>query len=835
MAQVHMVGSDRPLSDNLSVAATESLENMDLDMLEAELIRLGTNEAAIACEATLHESSDDVLGSRSSNLVEELRTELQGQLGLFGDRLRRDLLAELPSRDDLRSEFQAAVGPLLGIPTAMAGAGPRTMAAGAGAEDWGLAFPGMSHALNEGADVGAVASAFPGHLADVDDLSQTLERKRAVGLMEMRERRRMGNSSTDWHKVESSFVPDEQTGESSATPPSDPRSDVPHVPVDPEDGDDLPDEATEAADKRFMKLASVLPDVITQGLAERQRVQVTAVVAAKRDAVEATRRSTTIGRATDFFGNLFRKRSARARSETRTTAMMEEEETPDAETESTTSAGRGDQVARRRRLAPPMPLFGQDTMREARDGGHTLVPRFAVRGQHKDLKEFHERRQGGCRATAQMLVGHEFFDFATTFVITLNAVSIGVQTDYMAASNSDIVPFYMRISDTIFCIIFTAELILRIGAHGRRFFFQDGYLWNWFDVAMVVLQLAEELTTSIVVVQSGEDSSQVGDLSLLRMLRIVRILRVLRLVRVVRLVRQLRVLVCSICSALNFLAWTVLLIAIQMYLVGVYFTQTVSDWKRSNPDRDLADLSHFFGSLPRSVLSLFQAITGGADWDTIAHPLLTTVSPLAGVVFVFYITFATLALLNVVTGVFVESALQSNASDRESSMIRRLTEIFSACDKDGNGMLTVSEMKEMLCDESVELAFQALDLSIDEVHSMLMLLDYDAKGTVDSHQFVLGCLRLRGAAKAVDITTLMFEVKRGLMKLHQDNAELLRLQAGCASFAVQRAANAALCQKSASLAAPVHKEMWAAGAKEAGGASTCVPTATRQEPEQFRL
>jgi len=70
-------------------------------------------------------------------------------------------------------------------------------------------------------------------------------------------------------------------------------------------------------------------------------------------------------------------------------------------------------------------------------------------------------------------------------------------------------------------------------------------------------------------------------------------------------------------------------------------------------------------------------MSGGADWDSMAGPLIE-VHPLLGVAFAMFIAFALLALMNVVTGVFVQTALQ-NAKEQEDrfmeDQIRRLFEI----------------------------------------------------------------------------------------------------------------------------------------------------------------
>ena len=80
----------------------------------------------------------------------------------------------------------------------------------------------------------------------------------------------------------------------------------------------------------------------------------------------------------------------------------------------------------------------------------------------------------------------------------------------------------------------------------------------------------------------------------------------------------------------------------------------------------------YFGSVPRAVLSLYQGMTGGVDWNDMSLPLERSLSPIFALVFALYIAFAVLAMMNVVTGVFVESALGSAREERDEMWGLRL-------------------------------------------------------------------------------------------------------------------------------------------------------------------
>merc|ERR1719356_1754091 len=79
--------------------------------------------------------------------------------------------------------------------------------------------------------------------------------------------------------------------------------------------------------------------------------------------------------------------------------------------------------------------------------------------------------------------------------------------------------------------------------------------------------------------------------------------------------------------------------------------------------------SHF-GSVETSMLSLFMAVTGGDDWSQ--H--FKTLKPLTWEiqsVYIFFILFTNVALMNVITGLFVDSAIKQAMPDRHALYVEK--------------------------------------------------------------------------------------------------------------------------------------------------------------------
>ncbi|CAK9001794.1 Sodium channel protein type 4 subunit alpha A (Voltage-gated sodium channel subunit alpha Nav1.4a) [Durusdinium trenchii] len=266
------------------------------------------------------------------------------------------------------------------------------------------------------------------------------------------------------------------------------------------------------------------------------------------------------------------------------------------------------------------------------------------------------------RARARWLLSQQWFDMMIGACIILNSIIIGIQADWNVRNISVPEPEGFGVSEKIFAVIFTGELLLRIVGLGfRRFYCGPDWKWALFDTVVVSLQLFDEIITLAV----GDDSAagSQGNLGFMRVVRVLRLLRILRLVRILQFVNELRTMVMSVASSMRSLVWTLVLMLLMMYIIGVYLCQMIADSGAEDATILTKDLVDFYGNLPRAVLSLYQAMTGGVDWNDLSLPL-EPISPIMSLIFALYIAFAVLAMMNVVTGVFVESALGSAREDR---------------------------------------------------------------------------------------------------------------------------------------------------------------------------
>jgi len=193
-------------------------------------------------------------------------------------------------------------------------------------------------------------------------------------------------------------------------------------------------------------------------------------------------------------------------------------------------------------------------------------------------------------------------------------------------------------------------------------------------------------------------------------------------------------------------------------------------------------LREAFGKLPRSTLSLYMAMSGGKDWADI-WVLLKPLPWEYQWCFVLFVTFAILFLLNVVTAVFVESAMSRSQNDREfvvqqeieqrKEFVSLMQKVFEELDTNRSGALTLQEFEKHIDDEKIMAYLSTLQLDIGQVRTLFTLLDVDHTGGVDLDEFVGGCLRMRGAARSLDIAVLKYQTEWIIKKLESIEKKMI--------------------------------------------------------------
>jgi len=359
------------------------------------------------------------------------------------------------------------------------------------------------------------------------------------------------------------------------------------------------------------------------------------------------------------------------------------------------------------------------------------------------------------------LVHNSVFVFVSAFLVVANSVMIGVQVDMdlrRAQKNQSPLEWESEV-DLGFTTLFAVEIVLRICAERMVFFIGPAWKWNAFDCVVVGLGTIDILDVLNM------------NFTVFRILRVVRVVRILRVIRVFKVFRELRMMALSILSCLQSLIWAFTLLLLVMYVFTIVLLQGARDYLRGD-DVDLKikqQLYDWFTGVVYTLYTLLQAISGGNSWGDIASPFLG-IDDTYGLLFTSFIIFIMFGLLNVLVGVFVQNTeaianidrdfVLQEEMNRKSSNINKLRELFNQVDVDGSGTISWKELKANLTDDAMKAYFAMMQIETEEAEGLFNLLDVDESGEVAIEEFIMGCMRLKGAAKSIDLASLLYENKR---------------------------------------------------------------------------
>jgi voltage-gated sodium channel len=212
-------------------------------------------------------------------------------------------------------------------------------------------------------------------------------------------------------------------------------------------------------------------------------------------------------------------------------------------------------------------------------------------------------------------------------VIIFNAILLGLETspEVMGTAGTIILTL-----DWICLAIFVIEIVLKLVAHGARFF-RSG--WNVFDFLIVGIALMPAT----------------HGLSVLRALRILRVLRV------ISAAPRLRRVVEGFVTALPGMGSVFLLMGIIFYISAVMATKLFG-----------ASFPEWFGTLGASFYSLFQIMTLESWSMGIVRPVMD-VYPYAWLFFVPFIMVTTFAVVNLLVGLIVNSMQDAHAEESNAA------------------------------------------------------------------------------------------------------------------------------------------------------------------------
>eukprot|EP00931_Biecheleriopsis_adriatica_P007427 TRINITY_DN10870_c1_g1_i3.p1 TRINITY_DN10870_c1_g1~~TRINITY_DN10870_c1_g1_i3.p1 ORF type:complete len:650 (+),score=108.41 TRINITY_DN10870_c1_g1_i3:128-2077(+) len=437
---------------------------------------------------------------------------------------------------------------------------------------------------------------------------------------------------------------------------------------------------------------------------------------------------------------------------------------------------------------PPtrVPVYPTEVHAQAGQTLHDLAEKSkqAVEEEANMVKQVEEKEQFGAKfaetaksmgldydsldPTRSMLhrwISWQGFDTCIGLVIVANAATIGIEAELNANvplgcdkdcncsvpdSTCEVMPLWLDMVDYAFLAVYCVELFLRLYTYGYRVLTSN---WVKFDCFLVVSSLIDVLLKNLEI-----------ENEYLKKVMLVRMMRLARLARAVRLMVQFRVLwqlVQGLLHSVGTLLWTFLLVMILIYAFAIIGVETIRVDENLPMDHPYnAAASEYFADLVIAGLTLLQCFTldsiGG-----VYRPLIMQ-SPFLLVYFMTVLLIMSIALMNLVTAVMVNSALDQASEDKdvkkayEEVIKRKQTEqlkaMFLELDADGSGELTVDELHE--APEEVMESLKGI-AGTDDIDGLFDMLDYDGGGSLSTDEFCEGVMRASTSDKPMELIRVM--------------------------------------------------------------------------------
>jgi len=378
-----------------------------------------------------------------------------------------------------------------------------------------------------------------------------------------------------------------------------------------------------------------------------------------------------------------------------------------------------------------------------------------------------EERNGLQRCFARIVEAKPFEALCAT-VIALNCVQMTLDTNRSVrealTESTDENAEWLQTAGISFAFFYIFEWILRVGLHQIVYFVGEDWKWNVLDTVLVALACQEVLNVLTKLLVRGDEVEEASNnFTFIRIVRIVKISKAFRIVRLLRVFRELRLMLSLVLGCARSMSWGIMLILLVSFVFGICMTQGTILYLTNGRIHDPVvreDIIEYWGSVGISMNSLFMASTSGESWIVMARPLMDIHM---GFYFVFllYLLFFLIVVVNSMTGIFLDATAQNATQDQQiiimeelrkkAMYVKRFKNIWRQLDDDNSGDVSLKEIVYHMSDPSLSAFMSNLEVDICDVVQFFEALSHDGEILVDADTFVDGCLKLKGWARSVDL------------------------------------------------------------------------------------
>jgi len=376
-----------------------------------------------------------------------------------------------------------------------------------------------------------------------------------------------------------------------------------------------------------------------------------------------------------------------------------------------------------------------------------------------------------------------WFILAFGIVSIINLIVVGAEVDNGCREGWLVCTYESRMSwylvENAITLLMLIEMGIRIASGPKMYFMGDVFADAWgihmtnvIDFLLVMVRCLDTWILAPAKVQTP--------IKIISCIRVLHLSELVRRAHNMRTFRELWMILHGVWHASRVVFWTVVVLFLILYVGAIIMTDQVI--KQSDPDIYDYSMSawtakpwtvhDYWGSVPRSLLSMFQLVTLDHWASTLMRPLVARY-PGFMLFITPFMTVTVLSLLNVIVAVIVESTLAS-ASVNEEKVARddrkahqrimdSLQEIFETADTDGSGELDKEEIARAWSHGHVRDRMKILQMDYSDLTMLFDLLDEAGTGQISTTKFFRGCTRLQGLAMASDLHHMSIDFGRYIL------------------------------------------------------------------------
>jgi len=225
------------------------------------------------------------------------------------------------------------------------------------------------------------------------------------------------------------------------------------------------------------------------------------------------------------------------------------------------------------------------------------------------------------------------------------------------------------------------------------------------------------------------------------------------------------------------LFWSFIMISLILFVFSLLFVQqmTVVILEGEGSMILQQERQRYFGSVERTALTLLETTMGGLDWDLV-YELVAPLGAFYTAVFIFYILFYNFAVMNILTGIFLESALKLCKPDDEeriaeqrladARVLGEIKRLGLLVDTDRSGTIKKDEFVFAARNPEFVSCFAAIGIDVadgDTFFKKVARSDYECE--IDLDDFASRIMQAKVMASSLDLQSLGFQLQHGLQQL----------------------------------------------------------------------